>query len=181
MKNNLELLHDRYARALFTAAQEAGTVEAVMEELSALNEEWLTNKEFKKFLKHRLITSDEKKKVIEALTRKNKYSRTITDFLKVLIDNHREGLIHGVFLAYNDIYNQYKKRTIVYAEVPRNFSKDEKSSLIANLKQKLKEDVKIEFKENPDLLGGVFIKCGDRIYDYSVRGQLDNLERILVK
>ncbi len=33
---------------------------------------------------------------------------------------------------------------------------------------------------NPDLIGGVKIRIGDRIYDGSVKAQLDKLERQLI-
>ena len=179
MKDNLELLHDRYARALFLCAEEDKTVDRAMEELMILSTEWLEDRKFVLFLTHPLISPDEKKTVIEKLLRRKRCCKTILNFLKVLIDNHRENLIHAVFLRYRDLYNQFKGRIRVYVETPRLFTKEEKYFLKDILTLKFKEEISVEVKENPDLIGGIFMKLEDRIYDYSVRSHLNNLKKIL--
>ena len=42
-----------------------------------------------------------------------------------------------------------------------------------------KKEVDIEIEENPELISGIFVRYKDRIYDYSVKGQLRRLEHNL--
>lgn len=180
MKDNLELLHDRYARALFMHAEEKGIVDKVMEELEAFSIEWLEDTEFRRLLTYPLIAPYEKKEVIEKLAQKKKCSQAILNFLKVLIDNRRQDLIHAVFLRYKDIYTQFKKRVSIYIETPRALTKKEKALFSDVLKPKFrKEEIDLEIKKNPRVLGGIFMKYKDRVYDYSIRGQLNNLKNSL--
>jgi len=180
VNDNLELLHDRYARALFERAEESASTDKVMEELEILSEECAENKNFVCFLTHALITAPEKKKVVEEIARRNKYDRTILDFLKVLIDNKRENLIHAIFLRYRDLYDQHKKRIRVYIETAKLLTKDEKHSIMDTLALKFREKVDVEVMENPELIGGMTVQYKDKIYDYSVKTQLHRLKEKMV-
>ena len=181
MKDNLELLHDRYARALFLSAEEDGTVDKVMETLEMLSVEWLENKEFNRFLKHPSISPAEKKNVMEKLIHRKRCCNTMLNFLKVLIGNRRETLLHAVYLRYRDLYEESKHKIRVYVVTAKTFTKGQRQSLLKTLKTKFKEDIHIEHTENPALIGGVFVKYKDRIYDYSIKSQLEGLMRGMVK
>jgi len=181
MQDNLELLHDRYTKALFECAMEDGSLERVGEELGALSAEWLKDKVFDRFLTHPLISTDEKKAVIEDLARRKKFCWVILDFLKVLIDNRRETLIHAVLLRYKDLYDRFKKQARVYVETPRPLKKDEKTFLEDTLMKKFGKKINLETIENPALIGGMSVQHKDRIYDYSLKRQLASLGGILAK
>lgn len=179
MKDELEVLHDRYARALFMCARETRSVDRVMEELSGLNEEWLKDEKFSYFLVHPLIGRDEKKSVIHRLLSGKKCCDTIRNFLDMLIDNRRENLIHGVFLRYRDLYDEFKEKIRISVETAEPPSESERKILVKTLKSKFHEDVDIEITEKPELIGGILIKYRDRIYDYSLKGQLRMMSRKL--
>lgn len=186
MKDNLEILHDRYARALFECAEADGAADKVMEELEVLNAEWLQDREFNRFLTHALIAPHERKTVIEKLMRKKGCSDTTINFLKVLIDNRREELIHAVFLRYRDLYEESKNEIRFYVEIPRPFTREERGFLEEALKSKFlaragRGEINLDVKENPDLLSGIFIRYKDRIYDCSIRSQLNSLKRGLMR
>lgn len=181
MRCSLELLHDRYARALFDCAEQDGIESRVMGEIEMLSAEWLVDKKFDEFLIHPLIEPSEKKGVIEELAKREKLHRTTLDFLKVLIDNKRENLLHAVFLRYKDLYNKLKKRITVQIETARHFTEKEKKHIVATLKRKFRKDIDLEIRENPSLISGVSLQCGDRIYDYSVKNQLERLKDDLLK
>jgi len=183
MKDESELLHDRYARALYLNAEERGVADKVLGELEALSAEWLADRAFVTFLTHPLITPDEKKSVIEKLLKAKRCCGTMIDFLKVLIDNGREDLLHAVFLRYRDIYEESMRSLRVYVEAPVKVGRREKALLTKALRSKFSArkagKINMEIKENPGLIGGLFVKYQDRIYDFSAKGHLDNLKKAI--
>jgi len=181
MQDKFELLHDRYARALFEYAVEENSVDKVMEELEILSLEWMEDEEFDKFLIHPLISADEKKDVITLLFRKKRFCTTTLDFLNILIDNDRENLIHVVFLRYRDLYDEDKKQARVYVEVPVSIKKEDKMFLINELTHRFGKKINVEIERKPDLISGLLVRYKDRIYDYSGKGQLERLGEILAK
>jgi F-type H+-transporting ATPase subunit delta len=173
--DNLELLHDRYANALFLVAEEDGNLDGVMKELNFLSEEWLNNEEFRRFLLHSLITDDEKKRVFEKLAYKRRFSKTTLNFLRLLVDNKKESLIHGVYLSYRDCYEARKNKIRIQVESACLLTEDEKFLLMDILTLKFREETQLELKENPDLIGGLYVRYRDTIYDGSIKGKLRRL------
>ncbi|MEA3328634.1 MAG: ATP synthase F1 subunit delta [Candidatus Omnitrophota bacterium] len=177
--DNLELLHDRYATALFLMAEERNTLDKVMEELEILSEEWLEVGELRHFMLHPLITRDEKKRVIEKLLGERKFSNTVLDFLSLLVDSKRENLIHGVYLRYRDLYEAKKNKIRIEVESASLLTADEKFLLMDVLTLKFREEIHLKLRENSSLIGGLYVRYRDNIYDDSVRGKLRKLEEIL--
>lgn len=66
------------------------------------------------------------------------------------------------------------KRAVVTSALP--LTDDEK----AKARQQLKVET-VDFRVNPDILGGLIVRVGDRVVDNSVSGQLDELRESLVR
>ena len=177
--DNLEVLHDRYANALFLTAEEEDNLDQVMQELEVLNEHWLEAGEFRRFILHPLVANDEKKRVIEKLAGNNRFSKTILDFLKLLIDNKRESLIHGVYLGYRDLYEAEKNKIRVKVEIPRPLTEEESFLLSDVLTLKFREEIQLELEENSELIAGLYLRYRDNIYDSSLKGKWKKLEEAL--
>ncbi|MBL7132027.1 MAG: ATP synthase F1 subunit delta [Candidatus Omnitrophica bacterium] len=180
MDDNLEILHDRYATALYEIAEQDKSLDRVMQELEVLSELWLCDSNFRTFLTHPFITRQEKKAVIEEIARKKNCCGTILNFLKFLIDSDRESLIHGVFLRYRDIYELQQNKIRVVIESPRSLSESEIKRLKNVLYTKFKRDILLEERINSDLIAGLFIRYRDRIFDNSMRTNLDKLREATV-
>ena len=52
-----------------------------------------------------------------------------------------------------------------------------KEKIAANLRSRYGDDVTVDYKLNPDLLGGLRIKIGDDVWDGSVRQRLNRLQQ----
>jgi F-type H+-transporting ATPase subunit delta len=55
-----------------------------------------------------------------------------------------------------------------------------RKSIAAGLTQALKKDVIASFRVDPEILGGLVVRVGDRVYDGSVRRRMLRLRRQLV-
>jgi len=180
MDDNLELLHDRYARALYEQAAQDKNIDRVMHELNSLSELWLSDGNFREFLIHPFITRQEKKAVMTQIIKKKKYCRTILNFIKVIIDNNRESLIHGIFLRYREICESGEDKLSVVVESAKKLSYNEKQQIKKALNIKLAKDVHLEVKVNPDLIAGLHFRYGDEIFNNNLDVKLDSLKEVIV-
>lgn len=179
MTDNLELLHDRYAKALFEMAKEKNEIDEAMQEIDFLNEEYFADEDFRKFLSNPLITAEEKGRVLDELTIEKVLSKTITNFLKVLIKNKRPDILHGVFIRYRDLYDAQKGLLWIGVETAIELSERQKEDLSASLRKIFQKKLKLKYNSNPLLLGGIRLNFDGKIYDSSVLGKLESLEGIL--
>lgn len=173
-----EAAASRYAEALFEVASEHGKLDEIEEDLRAVVDAFRDEGVVKLLLNPRLDT-EEKKKLIEVL------SGTVTDevlnFLKVVIDHHREAALTDILKAYTAKAN--KKRGIVKALVTTAapLTDEEKSALKERFGQALNKTVQLEEKVDRNVVGGILIRIGDRVYDGTVAGKLSRFKRSLTQ
>ncbi|WP_102335462.1 F0F1 ATP synthase subunit delta [Salimicrobium jeotgali] len=169
----------RYADALFELGQEKSKLDVFQEEMNILKQVARENPSLENVLKHPRIPADRKK---EVMTNSFKgFSEEVLHTLHLLIDRHRTDLMVPLadrFLA--RVYDyQGVEEAVVYTV--REMSEDEKQRLSRTFAPKVgKDSLIIDNRVDPDLLGGMRIRIGNRIFDGSLRGKLDQMERKLL-
>ncbi len=68
------------------------------------------------------------------------------------------------------------RRTVI-VESATELSATEGQKVVTGLAKEYGSNLTIEYKTNPDLLGGLRIKVGDDVLDGSVKGRLDRLSK----
>ena len=177
--DRLETLHQRYAKALFDFAGEDSNTGKIMQELETLADIIHSNREISQALRHPGISKDEKIRVLEEICEKGKPGKGFMNFLKVLTRKNRLNLINGILLRYRDYYDKERKRARVFVRSAVKLNQSQIDKLLKRLCQLLKEEVTLEVKIDPSLIGGLFLKIHGRIYDASVvRALLDINKRL---
>lgn len=172
-----EILHERYAKALFLASEHAKCSEDVLEELEWLvallkNEQLQLHSVFSSLI----IGRREKEDVLESICAKARFPEVMKSFLCVLARGNRLNIIHGVFLRYRDIFDQSRRRLKVFVTAAEELKPSQKEKLAQALSMRLKKEVDVAVKVEPALLGGLKIQVGDELMDFSVK---NNLEAIM--
>ncbi|MDR4950050.1 F0F1 ATP synthase subunit delta [Neobacillus cucumis] len=169
----------RYASALFQIANEQQILSQVEEDLRVVKEVLEYNPDLKAVLKSSKLTIDKKKEIVKnAFASVNVY---VLNTLLILIDRHREDQIVEVTDQFLDLANEAKG--IADAEVysARELTDAEREALSTTFAAKIgKKSLNIENIVDSNLLGGIRLRIGNRIYDGSLRGKLDRLERKLL-
>ena len=121
----------------------------------------------------------EKEKLIEAVVQELKLNAPMFNLLKILVENRKIDELELILNQFKKIYND--KQNI--AEVDVDTVVELSSQQDKNLKQKLtsifKKEIIINYHINPQILGGLIIRCGTVQIDSSVKHQLDSLEQLM--
>lgn len=169
----------RYALALFQIAKEQGLLDRVEEELRVVKEVFTYNSDLKAVLKSPKLEAEKKKEILaEAFAAMNPY---LLNTMLLLVDRHREDEIIAVADGFIEYANE--ERGIAEAEVytTRPLTDAEREAFSSSFAAKVgKKSLRIENIVDSNLLGGVRLRIGNRIYDGSLRGKLDRLERKLL-
>jgi F-type H+-transporting ATPase subunit delta len=169
----------RYALALFQIAKEQQLLGVVEEELRVVKEVFVYNTDLKALLKSSKLTIDKKKEILTtAFTSVNPY---VLNTLMILIDRHREDEIIEVANQFLELSNEEKGIADAQVISTRELTDAEREAISATFGAKVgKKSLRIENIVDSELLGGVKLRIGNRIYDGSLRGKLDRLERKLL-
>lgn len=171
---------NRYAYALFQLAKEKQLLERLEEELRVVREVVSGNTGLNVVLKSPKVTKHEKERLIrKAFSAANPY---VLNTLLILIERHREdeiALVADQFIALTNEEKGIAEATVVST---RLLTEEESKALSSTFAAKVgKKSLRIENKIDSNLLGGIKVRIGNRIFDGSLKGKLERLERQLLR
>lgn len=169
----------RYALALFQLASEKQALPQVEEELRTVKEVVVNNPELTAFLKSPKLPNEKKKEVLKSAF--GSVSTYVLNTLMILVDRHREDQIADVADQFIALANDAKgvAEAKVYSVQP--LTAEQAEALSASFAPQVgKQALQIENIVDSNLLGGVKLRIGNRIFDGDLRGKLDRLERKLL-
>lgn len=101
------------------------------------------------------------------------------NFVRLLINNHRLNLVGEIA----DLFNQFRADDEGYIDVDVasafELTEDDMAKLSASLDRTLGRKARLKGHIDDSLIGGVYIRAGDRVIDASVRGQIERLAKSL--
>lgn len=174
-----EVVAKRYAVALFQLAKEQNTLDQFEAELRTVKQVFSENADLQSVLKNPKLSINDKKDIVKSAFAS--FSQMVLNTLSILVDRHREEIITEVADEFIQLANE--ERGIADARVysVRPLSEDEKAALSSVFaKKEGKSSLRIENIIDKGLIGGVKLRIGNRIYDGSINGKLERLERELI-
>ncbi|PLR76795.1 F0F1 ATP synthase subunit delta [Bacillus sp. V3-13] len=169
----------RYALALFQLAKEQQLLDQMEQELRVVKDVFSHNQDLNAVLKSPKLPVEKKKEIIkETFSTANTY---VLNTLMLLIDRHREDHVADVANYFIGLAND--ERGIAEAKVysVRPLTEEEREAISSSFAAKVgKKSLQIENIVDSNLLGGIKLRIGNRIFDGSLKGKLERLERQLL-
>jgi len=167
----------RYARAVFDIANEENDLDGWLRELHAIRD-LLQDPTLASFLASPTVPAEAKMRMCDnAMAHIGEKQR---NFVYVLIQNRRIGLIPDVVTAYEDFLNQ--QRGIVHARVTTAVPLNDREADIVSrrLDEVTGRKVVMSASVDPAIIGGFVARIGDQLIDASVVGRLQALRASLM-
>jgi F-type H+-transporting ATPase subunit delta len=174
-----EALAGRYATALTDIVFDTNaplSPEQAMAELRDFESMVASSADLKHILNSPAVSRSRKRGVIGKLAQEAQLSTTVRNFLYVMVDRGRAGLLPLLRRTFEEFVD--RRRGIARAEVRSAAAllEGEKSAIGEELARISGKQVRCEFVVDPSLLGGVVARIGSTVYDGSVRGKLAALK-----
>jgi F-type H+-transporting ATPase subunit delta len=169
-------LTDRYAAALYAYADEQHALDQVVSEMDALGRTIDASADFRRLLESPLIDVNQATRAALAVLEQEGYSKPIRDFVGVVTANRRLRNLRDIVAAFAHLVAQ--RRGIVTAHVAsaHPLTDLQRQQLRARLIEAGYGNVNIHERVEPDLLGGLVVRIGARLYDTSLKSRLQRLQ-----
>jgi F-type H+-transporting ATPase subunit delta len=170
-----EVAH-RYAAALFDLAKDAKSLKAVEKDLKTLKGLFLKSESLNDMVNSPVLAISDKTSALLALAKKAKLSKLTHQFLGTVTQNHRAGEIPGIITAFEqklDAMRGNEKAEVISA---KKLSAAQLAAIKKQLKKTLGNDVSIQARVDPSLLGGFAVKIGSRYFDSTLKTKLEGLK-----
>jgi ATP synthase, F1 delta subunit len=170
----------RYAQALIEIGKENNRVEEFKTELRNFSDLLKKFPEFQSALLSPLYSAEDLKKIILGVAAKINLSKTIQNFLCLLVDKRRIQYFSAILELYEDLTYQisgYVKARVITA---RPLSAGDFEGIKKLLEDITQKKVLLNSVVEPQIIGGVIAEVGDKIFDGSIRNQLQRIGETLI-
>ena len=169
-----------YAQALLDAADKAGEIEQVMEELDSLLDDVYKSQPELEILLSGAATGREARRVLIEKAFEPRSSATFSKFLQVLNSHERLELLRTIRQSLRDLYNERHRKVRVFVTSVLPLGDDQKSRIAAAVAEKFQLEPILETALDPAMLGGLKIRIGALQIDASVRTRIENIRQQLL-
>jgi F-type H+-transporting ATPase subunit delta len=168
-------LADRYAAALADVAVAQKEAEQVRRELADFIALLHESPQLCVLLGNPAVARAAKHRVLETLVARLGASKTLRNFLFVVLDRKRIELLQEVQQAFDAQLDDRQGITRVNVTSARELNDTEKIELRGALEHISGRRVEAQYQLDPALIAGTVVRVGSTIYDGSVRTQLERL------
>lgn len=164
----------RYAKAIVAVAQEQNSLEQTGDELRLLRAV-AEDQQIAHGLANPLLSSSARRGLARAIAENLKLRPIMRDFLSLLADHRRLDQLIGIADQYQRILDDILGRVRATITSATPLTPDQLQAINAALAKQTGRSVLAEERVDKDLLGGVVVDIEGKVYDGSLRTQLEAL------
>ncbi|MGN0307787.1 MAG: ATP synthase F1 subunit delta [Lachnospiraceae bacterium] len=175
-----KLISKTYGDALFELAVEESAADAVLEEITGIRQVLCDNPEYLRFLTNPRIPAEEKVRTTEEIFT-GRISKGLVGFFCLIIMKGRSTSLFEILDYFIDRMKEYKGIGVAYVTTPQTLKIDKKERIREKLLSTTSfQEMEMHYEVNPELLGGMQIRIGDRVIDSSIQTKLNRLQKELL-
>lgn len=151
----------------------------ILAEIQSLADLVASSKELREVWETPAIPAEQKRAVLDALVKRENFSRPVRNFVAVLIDHGRVGFLDPIVKQFER--ELYLRMGFADAEITsaRQLNDAERHALEGDVEKLIGKKVRARYQQDPSVLGGAIVRVGSTIYDGSVKGQLDKIKEAI--
>lgn len=170
----------RYAKALMEIGVENGSLETLRQELASIQNLVRSNADLQRLVSFPLIPPSKRAAAFDAVLERAGASRTIRRFFLVLTQAARLTLIFDIVTAFDALADELQGVVEAQVASPLPLSDSQAARLATLLGSRTGKTVRLRWRQDPGLLGGLKVQVGSTVFDASLAGQLRQLKSQLL-
>ena len=167
-----------YAEALFELAVQAGLTKETSEGLETVISALLQTPAYKALLASPAITKEERLNALNS-TFRGKIPDILLAILRMMISRGHVSALNGMARDYEELARGYRGESVAVVTSAVPLKEAETVALRAKLEKKLSKTVIMQFRVDPELIGGIRVEVDGRVIDGSIRNKLDEIKEVM--
>ena len=172
---------ERYSRALFEVAKEAGDLEKIETDIKIFKSLLESSLELKNFLSNPTQSINNQNNVNDLLSEKFSFSKNLKNFISLLIEKRRIFFVSKIIDSFLKLCS--KKRGEVKASLisSKELSESELENISKDLSSSMGLIIKFDYKIDKELIGGLKLQLGSFMIDTSIKNKLKKYEQRMLE
>ena len=172
---------ERYSLALFELASENEILSQVEDQSCSILNLISASKDFSNVIKDPTTDQENLSNVINKISENNKFENLFKNFLNFLIQKRRFFFLERILKSFIEICS--KKRGELKAELKsaKELSNDEITKITEELTKNFSSKIKLNYKYDKSLIGGLVLQVGSTMVDTSIKNKLQQIENRMIE
>ena len=171
----------RYSLALYELAEENNSIQEVEQHTLSIIKLISDSVDFNSFIKDPTSKKEEQIKVIIEISEKYKLNSLLTKFLSFLISKKRFFYVEKILKDFIETCS--KKRGEIKAELiaAKKLTEVEINNIKEELTKNFSSKIKLNYKHDTSLIGGLIVQVGSTMVDTSIKSKLQQIENKMIE
>ena len=172
---------ERYSLALYELANESSLLKQVEDQSLSILDLISSSKDFFNLIKDPTSSQQDLLKVINNISENNKFENLLKNFLSFLITKRRFFYVEQILKSFIETCS--KKRGELKAELKsaKELSSEEITKINDELTQNFSSKIKLNYKHDKSLIGGLVVQVGSTMVDTSIKNKLQQIENRMIE
>ena len=170
-----------YAVALYELSKDESQLEKVEADINGLKKLINESSDFKEMILSPTVTKDEKRNVILEIAKQNSFSEILKKFLGFVALKNRLFFLEKIISSFSNLLSKNKGELKAKLTSSKELSLEDQKKIQNELSKDFKSQLKIDYKYDPSLIGGLVIQVGSVMIDTSIKNKLKKLEKSMLE
>jgi ATP synthase F1 delta subunit len=171
----MEEIAQVYARSLFEVAREHDVLDTIHEQLGQFADAMAEDRSLQVFFFSPYFSSQEKQQGISRVV--EGADERFLRFLELLAERHRMPVVFRIRRAFDVMWAEERRLLEVTVTSAVELDDETVSGIGRRIEEGTGQKVELTRVVDPDLIGGLVLRVGNRVVDASVRNRLERLRR----
>ena len=163
---------ERYSLALFELSEENNLLSQIEDQSSSILNLINQSKDFSNLIKDPTMKQEDLLQVINKISENNKFEKLFKNFLSFLIKKRRFFFIERILKSFIEICSRKRGELKAELKSSKELSDDEIAKITEELTKNFSSKIKLNYKHDKSLIGGLVVQVGSTMVDTSIKNKL---------
>ena len=172
---------ERYSLALFELSEENNLLSQIEGQSSSILNLIDQSEDFSNLIKDPTTSQEDLLKVINTISENNKFESLFKNFLSFLIQKRRFFFIERILKSFIEICSRKRGELKAELKSAKELSSDEITKITEELTKNFSSKIKLNYKHDESLIGGLVVQVGSTMVDTSIKNKLQQIENRMIE
>ena len=172
---------ERYSLALFELSEENNLLSQIEDQSSSILNLIEQSEDFSNLIKDPTTSQEDLLKVVNTISENNKFESLFKNFLSFLIQKRRFFFIERILKSFIEICSRKRGELKAELKSAKELSNEEITKITEELTKNFSSKIKLNYKYDKSLIGGLVLQVGSTMVDTSIKNKLQQIENRMIE
>ena len=172
---------ERYSLALYELSTESNVTSQIEEQSLSVLKLLEQSQDFSNLIKDPTTSKDDLLKVVNTISENYKFDQLLKNFLSFLIQKRRFFFVERILKSFIEICSEKRGELKAELRSAKQLSNEEIKQITEELTKNFSSKIKLNYKHDESLIGGLVVQVGSTMVDTSIKSKLQQIENRMIE